>query len=136
MAGQAVIDAVTARLQANWTQCAIVEPNSVSGGPEDGAAYVTAEFPVAVENQITVGAPGNNVFRESGAFRIKLVSPSGGGTYEPNAWIEQLRRLFRTKQFDGVTTFAPGPAATDNSNYIAGKFVLSFAVPYYFDFLA
>lgn len=136
MAGKAVIDAVTARLKANWTLCAVVEDDTTGQGTGDGSPYVTLEFPVAVENQITIGAPGNNVFRESGAFRIKLVSPTGTGLSQPTDWIDQLRVIFRGKQFSGVTTYAPSPGVVDNSNYLAGKFVISSAVPYYLDLFA
>lgn len=133
MAGKVVVDAVTARLKANWTLCAVVDDDTTGQGPGDGSAYVTLEFPVAVENQITIGSPGANVFRESGAFRIKLVSPTGVGLAQPTDWIDQLRAIFRGKQFSGVTTYAPSPSVIDNSNYLAGKFVISSSVPYYLD---
>jgi len=136
MAGKAVIDAVTARLQANWTLCAIVLDDTTGQGPGDGSPYVTLEFPVAIENQITIGSPGNNVFRETGAFRIKLVAPTGKGLSQATDWIDQLRAIFRGKQFSGVTTYAPSPGAIDNSNYLGGKFVISSSVPYYSDLFA
>lgn len=136
MAGKVVVDAVTARLKANWTLCTVVDDDTTGQGPADGSAYVTLEFPVSVENQITIGAPGNNVFRESGAFRIKLVSPTGSGLSQPTDWIDQLRAIFRGKQFSGVTTYAPSPGVIDNSNYISGKFVISSSVPYFADLFA
>src|SRR5882724_3522168 len=120
MASKAVVDAVTARLKANWTLSAIVDDDTSGQGTGDGSPYVTLEFPVAVENQITIGAPGANVFRESGAFRIKLVTPTGIGLSQPTDWIDQLRAIFRGKQFSGVTTYAPSPGVIDNSNYQAG----------------
>jgi hypothetical protein len=136
MAGKAVIDAVTARLKANWTLCAIVEDDTTGQGTGDGSPYVTLEFPVAIETQITIGAPGNNVFRESGAFRIVLVAPSGLGLGQNTSWIDQLRAVFRGKQFSGVTCYAPSPGVEDKSNYRVGKFVISSAVPYYLDLFA
>lgn len=136
MAGKVVVDAVTARLKANWTLCLVVDDDTTGQGPGDGSAYVTLEFPVAVENQITIGSPGANVFRESGAFRIKLVTPTGIGLSQPTDWIDQLRAIFRGKQFSGVTTYAPSPGVIDNSNYQAGKFVISTACPYFIDIFA
>lgn len=136
MAGKVVVDAVSARLAANWTQTAIIEDDSSGQGTGDGSPYVTIEYPVSREDQITVGSPGNNVFRESGAFRIVLVSQIGTGLSQPLAWIDQLRVIFRGKQFNGVTTYAPSPAAVDNSNYVGGKFVVSSSVPYFTDLFA
>lgn len=136
MAGKVVVDAVSARLAANWTQTAIIDDDSSGQGTGDGSPYVTIEYPVSREDQITVGSPGNNVFRESGAFRIVLVSQIGTGLSQPLAWIDQLRVIFRGKQFNGVTTYAPSPAAVDNSNYVGGKFVVSSSVPYFTDLFA
>lgn len=130
------MDAFSARLSANWTATAIVLPDSVSSGPGDGSAYVTIEYPVAKEEQITIGSPGNNVFRETGVARIVLNSPSGQGTDQATGWIDQLRAIFRGKQFSGVTTFAPSPGIENKSSYQAGRFVLSTAVPYYYDLFA
>src|ERR1700736_428413 len=118
MAGKVVVDAVAARLAANWTTTPIVDDDAGGQAPWDGSPYVTVEYPVALENQITVGAPGNNVFRESGAFRIKLVCQTGTGLSQPLLWIDQLRAIFRGKQFSGVTTYAPSPGIVDNSNYV------------------
>lgn len=136
MAGAAVVTAVSARLAANWAATVIVDADETDSGPSDGSAYVTIEYPVSQENQITIGAPGNNVFRESGAFRIVLNSQSGQSTAQALAWIDQLRAVFRGKQFSGVTTFAPSPGIINNSNYQAGRFVISCAVPYQYDIFA
>lgn len=136
MAGKAVEDAVNARLSANWTTTAIVLDDTTDAGPGDGSAYVTVEYPVGQENQITIGAPGNNVFRETGAFRILLIAPTGAGKDQALIWMDQLRAIFRSKQFTGVTTFAPSPGIETPANYRAGKYVLSCAVPYQFDLFA
>lgn len=136
MAGKAVVDAVSARLAANWTTTPIVDADTTDGGPGDGTAYVTIEYPVATENQITIGSPGNNVFRETGVFRIVLNAPSGQAIGQAVDWIDQIRAIFRSKQFGNVTTFAPSPGIVNNSNYQGGRFVMSCAVPYQFDLFA
>jgi Bacteriophage related domain of unknown function len=136
MAAKAVEDAVNARLKTNWTTTAVVDDDTTGSAPDDGAPYVTVQYPVAQENQITVGSPGNNVFRESGAFRIVLNWSSGSGKDEPIKQMDQLRAIFRGKQFSGVTTFAPSPGIETVANYQAGRYVLSCAVPYQFDFRA
>lgn len=136
MAGKAVEDAVNARLSANWTATPIIIDDTTGAGPADGSAYVTVQYPVGQENQITVGAPGNNVFRETGAFRIILSTQTGNGKDQSIIWMDQLRALFRSKQFSGVTTFAPSPGIETPANYQASRYVLSCAVPYQFDLFA
>lgn len=136
MASQAVIDAVAARLAASWTTTPMVVDDTTGQGTPDGAPYVTVEYPVARENQITIGAPGANVFRESGVIRLVLVSMTGGGLGQPISTMDALRALFRGKQFAGVTTYAPSPPAVDPTNYQGGRFKITSAVPYYFDLVA
>ncbi len=133
MAGKTIEDAVKARLSANWTATAIVDDDTTGSGPGDGSPYVTVQYPVGQENQITVGAPGNNVFRETGAFRILLSTSTGVGKDQALIWMDQLRALFRSKQFSGVTTFAPSPGVEIPANYQAGRYVMSCAVPYQAD---
>nr|WP_143846004.1 hypothetical protein [Bradyrhizobium cosmicum]QDP27015.1 hypothetical protein FNV92_34895 [Bradyrhizobium cosmicum] len=65
MARQTVIDAVTARLKANFTLCAVLDQDEAAQPPADGATFLTLQFPVAIEQQISIGAPGNNVWREA-----------------------------------------------------------------------
>lgn len=85
MASLIVMDAVAARLAANWTLCAIVDDDTTGQGPADGAPYLTVEYPVAREDQIAVGSPGANVFREIGVIRLVLVQQTGSGTRQPAA---------------------------------------------------
>jgi Bacteriophage related domain of unknown function len=128
------MDAVEARLATFWSACVVVADDTTGLGPEDGAPYLTLEYPVAREEQITVGSPGSNVFRETGVIRLVLVQATGTGKRQPVSWMDQLRGLFRGRQFGGVTTFAPSPAIIGPDNYRSpGKFEVSSAVPYYFD---
>jgi hypothetical protein len=128
------MDAVEARLKAFWSTCPVVADDTTGQGPDDGGPYLTLEYPVAREDQITVGSPGANVFRETGVIRLVLVQATGTGARLPITWMDQLRALFRGKQFGGVTTFAPSPAIIGPDNYrTPGKFEVSSAVPYYFD---
>jgi hypothetical protein len=138
MASKTVVDAVKARLAANWSAVPLLEDNVDTAGPDDGGPYLELQFPVANERQITVGAPGRNVFREEGAFRLVLAIRTGDPLDQALAWIEQLRALFRSKQFGGVTTWAPSPAVTDDRAYVAGgtRVLLSTSVPYYADLFA
>jgi hypothetical protein len=136
MPSGALVAAVTARLKAGWSETAIIDDDTTGQGRPDGSPYVTVEYPVAREDQITIGAPGNNLFRERGVIRLVMSFQTGGGLTQPLALMDQLRALFRSKQFDGVTTFATSPAIVDPTNYQGGRFKMSSAVPYYLDLLA
>jgi hypothetical protein len=137
MARQDVIDAVTVRLKANFSACPILDQDTTTKPPADGSAFLTLQFPVAHEEQITVGAPGHNVWRETGAFRLVISVRTGDPLKQANTWLDEARAIFRGQQFAGVTTFAPSPAVQADPEFIGGTRVeLSSAVPYQSDFIA
>ena len=137
MARQSVIDTVTARLKNNFTACPVLDQDQATQPPADGSTFLTLQFPVATEQQISIGAPGNNVWRESGAFRLVMSIRTGDPLSGPNTWLDQARALFRGKQFSGVTTFAPSPGVQADPQFASGNRVeLSSAVPYQSDFFA
>lgn len=137
MARQSVIDAVTARLVANFSGCPVLDAGLDTQGVADGSTFLALQFPVANERQVSIGAPGANVFREEGAFRLVMSVRTGEPLEQANVWLDQARAIFRGKQFDGVTTFAPSPAVQGDAQFSSGtRVLLSAAVPYQSDFIA
>jgi hypothetical protein len=140
---QEVVAAVEARLASGWSYCPVRGFADDNGDtPDDASAFLVVQYPVAMSHQITIGAPGSNLFREEGAFRLVLAMPRTiEGRLLALIWTDELAKLFRAKQFGanadfmGVTTYAPTSPAieddTDNGNYL----LLSIAVPYQADLL-
>jgi hypothetical protein len=136
MASQAVTDAVLSRLAANWTRTPIVPPSTRSDTPAAGTPFLAVQFPFSREEQVTVGTPGANVFREEGAIRLVLAVPRNVGLSAYLGWVDELRALFRAKSFTPVKTWAPSPPVIDDAIEAGPYVLLSFAVPYYADILA
>lgn len=130
-----VVDAVEARLAEGWTKCPVVGINLTGNTPKDGSPFVQVSYPVANGEQLTVGAPGQNVYRETGAFRLVVNARRGRGVADGLAWADELAALFRGKEFGGIQTFAPSSPVIDDRNDEGNYFVLSFAVPYQADIL-
>ncbi|MDV2987009.1 UNVERIFIED_CONTAM: phage tail terminator-like protein [Methylobacteriaceae bacterium AG10] len=130
-----VVDAVEARLTEGWTKCPVVGINLTGNTPKDGSPFVQVSYPVANGEQLTVGAPGQNVYRETGAFRLVVNARRGRGVADGLAWADELAALFRGKEFGGIQTFAPSSPVIDDRNDEGNYFALSFAVPYQADIL-
>ena len=80
--------------------------------------------------------PGNNVWRDDGAFRLVLHVERGGGIDDATVWADELAAIFRGKDLGGIIqTWAPSAPVTDDRNSAANYYVLSFAVPYWHDYL-
>jgi hypothetical protein len=136
MASQLVVDAVEARLAANWTNCPVRGANASGDVPADGSAFLVVQYPVANEEHIALGPVGQRTFRELGGIRFVLSMPAGQGASFGLGWADQLRALFRAQQFAGVSCLAASPPRIDDGNESGGYFRLSVVVEYYADILA
>jgi hypothetical protein len=135
MARKAVVDAVETRLAANWAATPIIGLNTLQGeAPSDGSAFVRVEYPVSDTRQITFGSPGNNFWREQGAFRI-IINAERGSELDALAWVDTLGDIFIGKQFDGLQTFAPGSPSIDDRNDQGNYYQLSMVIPFQYDFI-
>lgn len=130
MALKLVVDAVAARLAAQWTACPVVGINIQGRAPKDGSLYVVVQYPVASSDVISTGTPGANVHRETGVIRFVVNAERGDGVSAGLTIADDLASLFRSKVFGGVRTFAPSSPVIDDRNDDGNYFVLSFAVPY------
>ena len=143
MASKAATDILVAYLTANWTTTPIFDANEEGLVPADGSAFLTYEFPVADEEQITLGAVGARIFRETGAMRVTLSIPAGDGLSSALMTpFETLRALFRgtqtgtaTSEHGAVNLWAPTPPIIDDATDEKAYYEMHFAVPFYMDVL-
>lgn len=147
MASSAVMAAFLTLVETNWAYTwtppeggdalpvGIVAPNLGAEVPDEGTPYLELQYPIATETQITVGQPGNNVYREEGACRFVMMVPSKAGLDPFGSWIDALRNAVRARIFAGVETFAAPPPVLDDRNARGSFFKLSFSVPFRYDIL-
>ena len=136
MAQQAVVDAVIARLAANWTTTSVILPNQEAAPPSDGSAFVTVQFPTAKEAIISMAAVGSRTVRETGTIRIVVSVPSGRGLDVGLGYCATLAALFRLQTFSGIVCFEASPPIDNDSGDLGNYWVLSTSISYQFDFFA
>jgi hypothetical protein len=134
MAHSDVVTAVQARLAAGWSHCP-VQADLNTGDRLPAAPFLTVLYPLSNAVQMSVGAPGANIWREEGVFLLVLEVERGRGTSDYQPWADELAALFRGKNFDGVQTFAPTSSPLGDDNEDGNFFKLSVAVPYQFDLI-
>jgi hypothetical protein len=138
MASVAVMAAVEARVATYWSG-AYVSLNVTGDAPADGTAFLTIQFPLANAEQISVGAPGANIYREEGGIRFVYAIPRGQGVTYHQGLLEALLAYFRGAKFSSggvnVKTWAPTSPVFDDSNDNGKYWLLTAAVPYYADVL-
>ena len=136
MASTAVMAAIEERLVTSWAHTPIRTPNPASGSvPDDGSAFLMVSYPVADEEQMSIGSPGSNVWREGGAVRFVLAIPAGTGLGEWPARLDELRAAFRGQAFGGLRTYAATPPINDGRTDDDSYHLVSFAVAYDHDLL-
>lgn len=136
MAHSNVVAAFRDRLQSEWThaaECSILTDLNVGDLP--ARPFLQIMFPVANAWQMTVGAPGANIWREEGGCLIVLNVERNAGADEWLPWMDEIAAIFRGKVFDGVRTDAPTSAAYEDDNEEGNSFELRVAVPYEYDII-
>lgn len=134
MAHANVIAAFRDRLDANWTRCAVKNDNNTTQTPP-AAPFIEVLFLVSNAQQMSVGAPGANLWREEGGCLLVLNVERGTGAAVWAPWIDEIAAIFRGKNFDGVQTFAPTSAEFENDNEDGNFYRIGVAVPYTYDII-
>lgn len=139
MASSAVVASLTARAKAAWaTICPtgdFVEPNTQASDADPEQPTLIVTFPAATERQMSTGAPGANVWRETGAMRLVIQVAFGKPLGPFLEMLDALRAVFRGTELDGVTCFEASPAAIDAAADGETSFFLSTAVVYRHDII-
>lgn len=107
MTTYAPYDALRRRLETNWTTTPIGWVSENFKPPNPPVAFIMADVISMPTNQITIGAPGNNLFREVGALSIAVYYPANKGTDVPRQYATTLASLFRAVDFEGVSCKSP-----------------------------
>ena len=137
-----VTSALRAYIAANWSHCAIAEPNGAADQPLDNGPFLTVRFPVRREDRMSFGAPGDDVHIESGGCEVILSLPLGTALNDVSApWetrLDTLRAALRNKQdIGGVVTFEVSPVdVDDNGDEDVSHMTLSFVCEYSFEYHA
>lgn len=128
----AVPAAVEGKLATAWTETPIVGVLTPKAKPVGDAAFLLVDYPVTNTEVMTVGAPGANVWRDEGVFRVRLYYPKHQSTIaQQKAGV--ISALFLGQQFDGVQCWGPSDAPIDDENDRGLFYVQSVVVPYEFD---
>jgi len=139
MPSKAVSDAVDTYLSDNFTTRPIFPFNGGNTeAPPDGGAFVQVQYPLSLEAQQSVGAPGQNWFREEGAIRFVITAKASSGKDEVMTLADELRGLMRNKrnEIGGVRTYEAPPVTFDDQSDQSGSIVASFSVAYEYDIQA
>lgn len=132
MAMKTVVDAVYARLAANWAATDI--DTTGERGETAGAAFITVQFPVSNISRLSIS---DRLYREEGAFRIVINAERGdAGVANALTWADQLAALFRDVSFGGVQCLVPSSPAIGDFNDEGMYFVTTIVCPYTYDFQA
>lgn len=122
MSSLAAYDAFKTRL-ADWTDTPVCFENERWTSADTPAAFVYVEVFGEAYGQETMGAPGNNLFRETGMTYLHVMVPDDTGTRIARQHADGLMQLFREKDTDGVkiddVSIGSGDPGRDFPNYWA-----------------
>lgn len=102
MSSLASFDAFETKLKTDWTATPVYFENERFSPADTPAAFVYVEIFDETFSQETIGAPGNNLFAESGITYLHVMVPDDSGTRVARGHADALTALFREKDTAGV----------------------------------
>lgn len=126
MASKVVVDAVRARMAANFAGTTTFYPNEALRPPADMSPFVVVEFPVGSASRFSLAREGTHI--ENGAVRFVVHVPIGAGMDAALTMADSIAAVFRSVKFSEVEVFAPSPPIPIGDD--GGWYKCSFSVPY------
>jgi hypothetical protein len=121
MSTPSAFTAIKNRLNGAWNTTPVVYENKFH--EPTGAAFVYVEVFDDSLAQETIGAPGNNLWVESGTVYLHVMVPSGGGSETARSHAFSLKQLFREQDIGGLKitemSIGSGEPGRDFPNYWA-----------------
>jgi len=139
MSSKSVRDAINNYLAANWIATPVLPLDNVmaQAPPLSTGPWLTLEFISIDEEQKSLGAPGQNIYRETGAITFHLFIASGDDINTALTLLDTLRDLFRGQSINGVVIESigapntqPGSVAISTTGNWSGSAV---QIEYYYD---
>ncbi|HTV69805.1 MAG TPA: hypothetical protein VMF90_14820 [Rhizobiaceae bacterium] len=131
MASAEVYTAVHDHLEAGFTDAPLVFENEDAPLPDTPAALVKVEMFGDIYQQETIGAPGENLWRETGTILMRVLVPRGSGTIVARTHARKLVDLFREVEVDGIRfgvgSIAAGEPGESDGNYFVMEASVEFA---------
>lgn len=99
---------------------------------QSGGAFLALEEDFSDEERMSFGTPGQNIFRETGTFRIHVFSPAKNGLVPCRLIGESAREALREKDLTGgvVTGEAepPTPGPVNNGRWTSAMIVVNYSL--------
>lgn len=110
-------------LKTSWAETDLVFENEDYELPGVPTEFVYVEIVGDMYEQETFGAPGNNLWLESGSVELHVMTPVGIGSRNARGIGERLSALFRERPLGdiifGVMSIGAGQPGKDFANYFA-----------------
>lgn len=132
MVAKVVVDAVQARLIANWTATVIIDYDTQASPPDDLDAFLIHQYPVANGSKPFL----DRRFFEEGGIRFVLNVRRGIGLAQGLEWCDTLAALFREVKFGGIECFASSSPIIDDNNEEGDWISYAVIVPYRYQFFS
>jgi hypothetical protein len=124
MSSPEAYDALVARLRPGWTTTDLVLENEDYEVASTPTRFVYVEIYGDNYNQESMGAPGANMWLETGVAYLHVMVPTGTGSREARALANSLLYLFR-EQPTGLTITEMSIGAGDPSRSFGNYFSIA-----------
>jgi hypothetical protein len=104
MSSPKAFDDIVTRLKMEWTTTPLVFENMPYSLPATPSPFVYAEIFGDDYDVDSVGAPGQNMFKETGVAYLHVMVPNETGSRVARTYANSLLNLFREQQVGSIRT--------------------------------
>ena len=137
MARKAILDAIRARQEANWTTVPVYYPNEQTSVPLGLTAFVFVSTPIGSSDMLTLGGATRG-YLDDGGIRFTIHVAVDDGYETAFTYADELADIFRNVSLsvDGgrLNLWAPGPPIPEGKD--GAYYRVGFSVPYSYHFSA
>ena len=107
------------------------EKTDPSVGSDITNMFMLLEFPGGLSQQASIGAPGDNWWKEIGTFILHIYYPAGDTAAAARAALKNAATIYRGVSENGIIYRAPFPPQPGREGSLSGNWMsLSMSVPY------
>ncbi|KQS78084.1 hypothetical protein ASG25_21880 [Rhizobium sp. Leaf384] len=110
---------------AEWVETPVSEENDGFSTPDVPAPFVYVEVVGDMLEQQTVGAPGSNLWLESGVVYLHVMTPNGAGSRDARGIAERLTMLFRERPLGDLHPRQMSIGAGDPGRSFGGYYAMT-----------
>jgi hypothetical protein len=122
--------ALNSHFNTQWANFTPVAWDNVEFDMDANPEFVSFTISFGSQNQASMGAPSNNIYRQRGIVSVRIFTTLNRGAKRAMQLADKVHGIFRSKTISGIVFFSPSTTVVGQTD---GVFQVNVAVSFYVD---